>query len=254
MSSATPVTFAIPDLQTGCEIIARLPLTNPKQAEVDLSRFLDSLLNAPPDGETYFRLLENARLPIAFTAEQLAQRYLGKPLPLADIEETIFQLIVTLWLKTARAYAHCAEKDSVEVEDANHNQRVAMILHRCIHHVGMAIVEHQRARREYPWGLWLELHGYYASAEEWGIATLSIPDPLEPLGRSTHCAAAYVGFLLGEMAGCYARSLREQALVRRPARTGGRPWADEALDGHLPGLPRRCTGGCNHRANRHETI
>jgi hypothetical protein len=215
MSSVSPVTFAIPDLQTGCEIIARLPLANPKQAEIDLSRFLDSLLNAPPDGETYFRLLENARLAIAFVAEQLAQRYLGKPLPLADIEETVFQLIVTLWLKTARAYAHCAEKDSVEVENAEHKQRVAMILHRCIHHVGMAIVEHQRARREFPWGLWLELHGYYASAEEWGIATLAIPDPLEPLGRSTHCAAAYVGFLLGDMAGCYALSLREQALVRR---------------------------------------
>lgn len=215
MSSFSSLNFAIPDLQTGCQIIARLPLANPKQAEIDLGSFLDSLLNAPPDGETYFRLLENARVAIAFVAEQLAQRYLGKPLPLADIEETIFQRIVTLWLKTARAYAHCAEKDSVEVEDAKHKQRVAMILQRCIQHIGMAIVEHQRARRELPWGLWLELHGYYASAEEWGIATLTIPDPLEPLGRSTHCAAAYVGFLLGDMAGCYALSLREQTLVRR---------------------------------------
>jgi hypothetical protein len=215
MSDAAPVTLAIPDLQTGCAILARLPLTNPKQAEADLGHFLDSLLSSPPDGETYFQLLESSRVAITFVAEQLAQRYFGKPLPLADIEETIFQLVVTLWLKTARAYAHCAEKDSGDVEDAKHQQRVAMILQRCIHHVGMAIVEHQRARREFPWGLWLELHGYYASAEEWGVATLPIPDPLEPLGRSTHCAAAYVSFLLGDMAGCYALSLREQALVRR---------------------------------------
>lgn len=215
MNASSPITFAIRDLQTGCEIIARIPLANPQQAETDFNRFLDSLLAAPPDGETYFRLLEHARLSIAFVAEELAKRYLNKPLPLGDIEEAIFQQIVTLWRKTARAYAHCAEKDSPEAEDAAHARRVAMILHRCIHHTGMAIVEHQRARREFPWGLWLDLHGYYGSAEEWGVATLAIPDALESLGRNTHCTAVYIGFLLCDMAGCYSLSVREQTLVRR---------------------------------------
>lgn len=214
MTAALPITFAIRDLQTGCDIISRLSLADPEQAEIDLSRFLDSLLAAPPDGETYFRLLEQARLPIAFVAEELAKRYLNKALPLAEIEEQLFRRIVALWLKTAKAYAHCAEKDSPD-GDATHAKRVAMILHRCIHHTGMAIVEHQRARRELPWGLWLDLHGYYSSAEEWGIATLSIPDALESLGRSTHCAAAYISVLLCDMAGSYSLSVREQALVRR---------------------------------------
>jgi len=214
MNARSPITFAIHDLQSGCAIISRISLANPEQAEVDLSHFLDSLLANPPDGETYFRLLEHIRLPVTVVAEELAKRYLNKPLPLADLEEEIFQQVVALWLKTARAYAHCAERDSTE-EDAAHAQRVAMILHRCIHHTGMAIVEHQRARREFPWGLWLDLHGYYASAEEWGIATLPIPDALECLGRSTHCAATYIGFLLCDMAGCYSLSVHEQTLVRR---------------------------------------
>ncbi|MFZ1623883.1 MAG: hypothetical protein WAU48_03735, partial [Gammaproteobacteria bacterium] len=174
MNARSPITFAIRDLQSGCAIISRISLANPEQAEVDLSHLLDSLLANPPDGETYFRLLEHMRLPVTFVAEELAKRYLNKPLPLADLEEEIFQQVVALWLKSARAYAHCAERDSTE-EDAAHAQRVAMILHRCIHHSGMAIVEHLRARREFPWGLWLDLHGYYASAEEWGIATLPIP-------------------------------------------------------------------------------
>ena len=215
MNASVPITFAIHDLQTGCEILARIPLTNPQQAEIDLNRFADSLLATPPDGETYFQLLEQARIPIAFVAEELAKRYLNKPLPLGDIEEGFFRQVVSLWLKMARAYAHCAENDSPEDEDEVHARRVAMILHRCIHHTGMALVEHQRARREFPWGLWLDLHGYYASAEEWGIATLPIADPLEPLGRSTHCLAAYISFLLCEMAGCYSLSVRDQALVRR---------------------------------------
>lgn len=214
MNASSPITFVIRDLQTGFAIISRIPLANPRQAESDLNRFLDCLLAAPPDGGTYFRLLEHVRLSVAFVAEELAKRYLNKPLPLADLEEQVFQQVVALWLKIARTYAHCAERDSAEEDDA-HSQRVAMILQRCINHTGMAIVEHQRARREIPWGLWLDLHGYYASAEEWGIGTLPIPDALECLGRSTHCAATYISFLLCDMAGCYSLSVHEQTLARR---------------------------------------
>ena len=214
MNAFPPLMFVIPDLQTGCEIIARIPLANTQQAETDLNRFLDSLLANPPDGETYFRLLEHSRIAISVIAEDLAKRYLNKFLPLADIEENIFQQVVALWQKTAKAYAHCAERDTTE-DTVAHAQRVASILHRCIHYSGMAIIEHQRARREYPWGLWLDLHGYYGSAEDWGVATLAINDALEPLGRSTHCAAAYISVVLTDMAGSYSLSVRNQALVRR---------------------------------------
>lgn len=215
MNAVTNITFAIPDFQTGSEIIARLPMANPAQAANDLVRLLDSLVAIPPDSETYFRLLEHARLPIAFVTEDLAKRYLHKPLPLGDVEEDLFQQVTTLWRKAARAYAHCAERDSPDDHGPAHAQRVATTLHRCIQNTGMTIVEHLRARRELPWGLWLDLHGYYASSEEWEIATLTINDPLEPLGRSTHIQAAYVSFLLCDMAGCYSLSLRDQALMRR---------------------------------------
>ncbi len=215
MNASSPISFAIPDLQTGCEIIARIPLTNPQQAEIDLSRLLDSLLAAPPDGETYFRLLEHARVATAFIVEELAKHYLNKPLPLGDIEEDFFQKVITLWLKTAKAYAHCAQHDLINENHPAHAQRVATILHRCIHHTGMAIIEHQRARRVLPWGLLLDLHGYYGSAEEWGVSTLAVPDALDSLGRNTHCAASYISYLLCEIAGCYSLSVRDQFLVRR---------------------------------------
>ena len=216
MNASAPVTFAIDDLQSGLEIISRISLANPQQAAVDLNLFLESLLTSPPDSEIYFNLLENARLPIGFVTEELARRYLNKPVPLADPEEEVFQQVVALWQKMARAYAHCAEKGSPDEEsEARHALRVATLLHRCIHHTGIAIVEHQRARRELPWGLWLDLHAYYASAEEWGVATLTIPDALDPMGRSTHCTASYASFLLCDMAGSYSLSVREQTLVYR---------------------------------------
>lgn len=47
MNNLPPITFAIPDLQTGCEIIARIPLTNPQQAS-SICTALDSLQAAPP--------------------------------------------------------------------------------------------------------------------------------------------------------------------------------------------------------------
>lgn len=98
-------------------------------------------------------------MPVAFVVEELAKRYLNKSLPLADLEEAIFQQVLTLWRKMASAYAQCAQRDVPE-DDAAHALRVATILHRCIHYTGMAIVEYQRARREYPRGLWLDFHGY----------------------------------------------------------------------------------------------
>lgn len=209
-----PAATIIPNLQAGLQALSRLPLANPQQAEIGLNHFLDSLLQAPPEGDVYLKLLEQTRVPLCFIEEELARRYINKPLPLAELEAEAFDQVVTTWLKAARAYAHCAQLDTTR-DDAEHAQRVALILHRCIYYTGMAIVEHHRARRELPPGLWLDLHGYYASAEEWGVATLAVPDALDALGRSTHCTAAFVSLLLSEMASPYSLSVRDQGLVRR---------------------------------------
>lgn len=207
--------FSVRDFQTGSDIIARIPLANPQQANADIHRLLDSLLATPPDNESYFRLLEQLRLPVAFSNDELAKRYQNKPLPLGDVEETFFQSVVSLWQKMARAYTHCAGESVPEEDEATHALRIATVLHRCIHYIGQAIMAHQRARRELCWGLWHDLHGFYASAEEWGVASLAVSDALDPLHRSTHCAAAYVSIILCEMASCYSLSVRDQLLVYR---------------------------------------
>ncbi len=215
MNTPAPIMFSIPDFATGSEIVARIPLANPQLAIGDLVRFLDSLLTSPPDTPTYFRLLEHVRLPVSFVAEELAKRYLNKPIPFGDIEERFFRQVVLLWLKAAQAYAHCAEKSASPAE-AVPVERLASLLHRCIHFTGMAILEHQRARREVPWGLWLDLHGYFGTSEELRVATHAIPDILEAQQTcNTHCTAAYVTFILCDMAGNYSLSLRDQTLVHR---------------------------------------
>jgi len=230
MSTPAPIIFSIPDFPTGSEIIARIPLANPQLAIGDLVRFLDSLLASAPETPTYFQLLEHARLPVTFVAEELAKRYLNKPIPLGEVEERFFRQVVLLWLKAAQAYAHCAERSSAQAEGVP-PERLASLLHRCIHFTGMAILEHQRARREVPWGLWLDLHGYYGTSEEMHVSTHAIPDILESHTCNTHCAAAYIAFVLSDMAGSYSLSLRDQTLVRRWAAA----WS--ALVGIHPAVP-----------------
>jgi len=228
-----PISTAIPDLQTGLQMLSRLPLANPQQAESELNRFLDSLFQEPPHADVYLNLLEQARLSLCFVEEELARRYVNKPLPLGDLEEECFRQVSTTWLKAARAYAHCAQLDTA-ADDPEHSLRVALILHRCIYYTGMAIIEHHRARRELPPGLWLDLHGYYATAEEWGVATLSVPDALDPLQRSTHCTAAFLSLLLCELASPYSLAARDQSLVRRWAGN----WAPlVSLHDAVPGQP-----------------
>ena len=212
--SKAPVTMKISDLQTGFRILSRLPLANAQQAQLEINNFLDSLLQAPPQRDVYLQLLEQTRISLCFIEEELAHQYTSKPLPLGDGEESVFQQVVATWLKASRAYAHCAQLQPA-CDSGNDADQLALILHRCIYYTGMAITEHHRARRQLPRGMWLNLHGFYASAEEWGVATLAVPDSLDPLGRSTHCAAAFVGQLLTDLAGPYSLSVHELSLVRR---------------------------------------
>ena len=219
MNSPRLPPLTISDLQTGSDYLARLPLAEPPKAAAALAQLFSCLQTAPPDVETYFRILEQARLPLAQVCDELAKRYVGKPLPFGDIEDSLFDTVVGLWRDTAKCYAQCGELKPVHDEDAaTHDRRLATLLHRCLLYTGLTIYEHQRARREYPWGLWLDFHGYFASAEEWALEKHPVADVHEILGRSTNCLSAYLVPILTDMAGCYRLSARELALTFRWAR------------------------------------
>lgn len=230
MASVAPTTLTIPDFAAGSEIIARIPLANPQLAWHELNVILDSLLATPPDVQNYFQLLEHLRLPVIFVADELAKRYLNKPIPFGEIEDAVFRQTVQLQLKAARAYAHCAERNPPDPDDSR-SERFATLLHRCIHFTGAAIIEHHRARREAPWGLWIDLHGYYGTAEDLHVATLPVPNVDGSHSGNTHCTAGYIACVLFDMAGSYSLSLRDQAVVRRWAAA----WAP--LISLLPAIP-----------------
>jgi len=203
------------DLTSGMQYLNSLPLANPVQAEQQLMIFINSLLAAPPHPLDLLTLLEQARIPLCFVEEEMARRYHNKPLPLADKEDECFRQVVEAWRRMAKAYALCARLEEPDHADAEYVTMVATILHRCIYYTGMIILEHFRARRELPAGIWLDLHGYYETAEEWGVATIPVEDPLELERQSTHCAAAYVTLLLIDIVSPYSQSVRNLNLIRR---------------------------------------
>ncbi len=207
--------LSIRDLQTGANLLAQLPLANPLAAEQQLIRLLDSLLVEPPDPGVLFALLEQARVPMCFVEEEMARRYHNKPLTLSDDEEASFEQVVAVWRKTSKAYALCARLEEPDAANTQYASLMATILHRCLYYTGMIILEHYRARRELPAGIWMELHGYYETAEEWGVACLPVEDVLENNLQATHCAAAYATLLLIDLASPYSNSVRNLNLIRR---------------------------------------
>lgn len=214
--AGTSLTPAIPNFSAGREFISRIPLSNQQLAFAELSRFLDGLLSSTLNVKTVFQLLELVRPPIAFIAEELAKSYLNKPVPMADMEEGFFRQVIQLLQKTAKCYEHCSEKGSLGISRED-RALLAAILHRCIHFTGLTILEHQHARRELLWGLWLKLHEYYEKAEKLELALQEVPDVLEPHAQKgkTSCTAAYVAFILCDMSGGFSLSLQEQKMVRR---------------------------------------
>ena len=195
--------------------IARLPLTNAREAHQMLLMLLTGMSHRPPVAAAYLDVLETARAPLAFVQDELAQRYASKPLPPTPAEGEAFRQVLALWQAMARAYAQVAQLGS---NDPQVQSKLALICQRCVHYAGKVILEYFRARREPSAGAWIDLHGYYATAEEWGIDKTAVPEPLNEVSKSQSAAEAYSAILLVDLAGPYSRSTHEFAWICRWAR------------------------------------
>lgn len=205
----------IGDLQAGLAYLSGLVLDDPRFADRQLSRFLDALLAMPPEPECLFALLERTRQPLAFAEAEIARIYHNKPVPLDMAEEAAFKRCVEAWQKMASAYVECLPSSEGNAGGPQFLIRLATVLQRCLYYTGMIILEHYRARRELPAGIWLELHRYFHLAETHGIGNLPVEDPLEAEATQMHCVAAYLVPLLTEIACPYSQGAWAVNLIRR---------------------------------------
>ncbi len=213
MESSAPPPFDVRD-PAGCQaFLANLPITNVPLAHDLVGKLLKALHDTPPPAAEYLAVLEAAREPLAFLQEEVAARYSARPLPANDVESAIFTKVASLWRLMAGAYARVADLGG---GDAGIQAQLALICQRCLHYAGQTIVEHYRAHRQLDAGLWLELHGYYDTAEEWGLVDAEVGE--SPGQAGTTCAITYAAVLLIDLANPYGRAPKDLAWIIRWAR------------------------------------
>jgi hypothetical protein len=197
------------------QVIAGLPITNVASAHQSLGALLKAMHQAPPPAAEYLGVLELAREPLAFLQDALAARYTSKPLPATSEEASAFERTLELWRLMADSYARVAQLGG-GVEAIQ--KQLAMVCQRCIHYAGQSVIEYYRARRSIDPGLWLDLHGYFDTADDWGLANSAVADPLGDADGNVTCATTYATALLVDLSNPYSRSARELALINRWAR------------------------------------
>ena len=215
VAARPPLPIDTADARACAALIASLPLTNAREAHQTLVTLLTGLSHRPPAAAAYLDVLETTRAPLAFLQSELAQRYAAKPLPPTPAEGEAFRQVLALWQAMARAYAQVAQ---LGASDPQVQDKLALICQRCVHYAGKVILEYFRARREPSPGAWIDLHGYYATAEDWGIDKTAVPEPLNEVRKSQSAAEAYAAILLVDLASPYSRSAHEFAWICRWAR------------------------------------
>lgn len=200
------INFDYANPQQCIDLLKSLPLTNLDHARDAMVKLIRGMLATPPEPLAHLEILEQARQPVSFVIGEIAKRYSFQPLPPALQEKDLLLLVVSLLQAMAHSYSEVANRgaDSPGVQS-----RLALICQRCIHYSGRVILEHFRARREVPPGLWIDLHGYYATAEEWRIAAVQVAEPMNELHGSESCQDAYCTILLVDLANPYSRTPRE---------------------------------------------
>lgn len=210
-----PITFDYANPQQCVDLLASVPLTNLDHARDALIKLIRGMLATPPAPQAHLEVLEQARPAVSFVVEEIAKRYSFQPLPPALQENDLLMHVVSLLQAMAHSYSEVASRGG---ELPAVQSRLAVICQRCIHYSGRAILEHFRARREVPPGMWIDLHGYYASAEEWRIAGVRVVEPMNELHASESCQDAYAAILLVDLANPYGRTPREFVWVVRWAK------------------------------------
>jgi hypothetical protein len=211
-----PLPVDTTDARACMALIAGLPLTNVRASLGNIEALLAALACRPPvAAHAYLDVLEALRAALAFVQDQLAQRYSARPLPPTAAEDEALRQVLALWRAMARAYAQVAQ---LGVADPQVQQRLALVCQRCVYYAGQVVLEYFRARREPAPGAWIDLHGYFATAEEWGIDKTAVAEPLDEERKTVNAAQTYAAILLADLANPYSRNANEFVWICRWAR------------------------------------
>jgi hypothetical protein len=182
--------------------IAALPLTNAPAAQTEIQLQLELLNHTSAlSGLERWLIMEQLRESLLFVQDELAKKFLGKPMPLEDGELALWKKTLELWQYFTHGYQICLQNYQ-DNEQALASFAPAL-LHRILQLTGKQIATYQQLYHGVPDALWKQLHKTYASAEKLKLEKATLKDPLSPLPDSTRPESAYVQVLLMDLADPY---------------------------------------------------
>jgi cyclic-di-GMP-binding protein len=193
--------------------VEQLPLTNPTQVQQALTSELKRFLQFGMGPLERLKTLEELRETVELVQVECAKKYGAKPLPLAEMELTLWKQAVDLWQLLRVAYQRCLQ-DAVEGgEEARKN--AALMCQRCIRYTTSTIFEHYLINHEVAPDLRRHLHALYAFADKRGFADAQVQDSINRDANSTSCVATYAQALLLGLGNPYSLTPKQLELSKR---------------------------------------
>jgi hypothetical protein len=192
--------------------LAALPLANIHLAHTQVSTQLGLLNKFNLSPRVRLEINELLREPVASLQQEVARRYLDKPVPLTLPEDAMWRSVLALWRAMAVSYQLCLRASEDRAREAP--DLLALTVQRCLRYTGLHMLEHYRVYHEAPY-LWQELHQLYAFAEKNNLAERPVQDPLNHQTPTTHCSGTYAHALLMHLADPYRLTPRQHELLER---------------------------------------
>lgn len=171
--------------EEGCKKwLSQLQLTNLQQVHGLLLIEINELNRYAMRGLERLETLELLRDTVGYVQDEYTRKLVAKPLPLKDHELNILFGAVQLWQAMALGYQRCLQ--SLMAGDKPMEKHRALLCQRSLLYGGLAIFENQRTGYEFDGKFWRQLHGLYAYAEDQGLLSEKVVDPLTKVQSTCH--------------------------------------------------------------------
>lgn len=191
--------------------LERLPLAHAAASHVALAAQAGRMPDAAVPAGAKLELLELLRETVARVQAEMAEKYVGRPVPLDDDEHAVWESVVALWRSMAAGYD--ALIDAMGGPAPEMAAHAPLICQRALRYTGLAMAEHRRVYRNVSAGLWKQLHRLHVFAEDAGAALAPVDDPVGRAVATTSCTGTYMHTLLAQLAQPDALSVQQMTLV-----------------------------------------
>ena len=174
-----------------------LPLTNTVKNLELIAEALEEINQLDLPVQNRLEVLESFVTPVMCVTGALKTLYLGKPLPLEDINLGRATRVLDLFNQMATGYRILISDLDAMVKPGSF---LATAIHRALRYLCEILLNNFQIYVQYPDGLWLAIHTLYAQAEQRGITSRSVTDTTLPTPDHSSIETIYKQILLLSLA------------------------------------------------------